>query len=123
MIIIQPLDGSPAEPFEDYNELFECIIENENLKRAIKHPDVMLVHWGFTLYSPQEVVALYALSTTPCPAITEAFEENLPLIEIYTGDSNNPLYIPLTPNVDMDYLKKKWCIDWCTYHDLVVREV
>ena len=122
MIVIHPLDGTPAEHFEDYNELFECILVNENLKFAIKNPDVAPTDWSFTVFPPIQAAALYALSQDPCPAITEAFEDNLPLIEIYTGDSKNSLYIPLTPNVDMDYLKKKWCVDWCTFHDLVVRE-
>jgi hypothetical protein len=123
MIIIHPLDGTPAEHFEDYNELFECILVNENLKRAAKHPDFKNMDWSFTVFPPIQAAALYALSQDPCPAITEAFEDNLPLIEIYTGDYQKPLYIVDTPNVDMDYLKKKWCVDWCTFHNLVVREV
>ncbi len=102
MIILQPLDGSPAERFEDYNDLFECIIENENLKLITKHPDIAPMDWRFTIYPPEQVGAFYALNPAPCPAIMEAFEEHLPLIEIYTGDDKNPFYIPLTPNVDMD---------------------
>jgi hypothetical protein len=68
------------------------------------------------------VAALYAHTKNPCAEMQEAFEYNLPLIEICTGDYKNPLYIVLTPNIDMDYLKRKWCIDWCTFHHLLVRE-
>ena len=118
MIIILTLNGTPAERFENYNELFEGLktIENE------KYPDVAQMNWSFTVYPPEQVVALYALSQEACEAIEEAFEENLPLIEICAGDYKKALYITLTPNVDMDYLKKKWCTDYCTYHNLVVRE-
>jgi hypothetical protein len=55
-------------------------------------------------------------------AVHEAFDENLPLIEICTGDYHNPMYIVVTPNVDIYYLKKRWCVDYCTFHHLLVRE-
>ncbi len=119
MIVILPLDGTPAEHFESYDALLECIMEIENEK----HIDDTPMDWRFTIYPPTEVAALYALSQEPCAAIEEAFEEDLPLIEICTGDYKKPLYIALTPNVDMDYLKKKWCTDYGTYHNLVVKEL
>jgi hypothetical protein len=53
----------------------------------------------------------------------EAFEERLSLIAICTGDYKHPLYVVMTANVNVDYMKKKWCVDYCTCHDLVVREV
>lgn len=118
MIVILPLDGNPAEYFESYDALLECIMESENEKQSDDTP----MDWSFNVYPPKEVVALYALSQKPCVVIEEAFEEDLPLIEICTGDYERPLYIALTPNVDMNFLKKKWCVDYCTYHDLVVRE-
>jgi hypothetical protein len=44
--------------------------------------------------------------------------ERLPLVEICFGDHTKRLYIAQTSNIDMDYLKKKWC----TYHNFLVRE-
>ncbi len=107
MIAILHLDGTPAELFENYDALLDCIIECENEK----HSNDASMDWSFTTYPPGQVVALYAFSQKPCLAMQEAFEENLPLIEICTGDCKNPLYIVATPNVDMDFLKKKWCTD------------
>ncbi len=118
MITILPLDGAPAEYFESYDKLLDCIMEIEHEK----HSDDAPMDWSFIVYPPEEVVALYALSQKPCVAMEEAFEEDLPLIEICTGDYRKPLYIPMTPNVDMDFLKKKWCTDYCTFYNLVVRE-
>lgn len=116
--MILPLDGNPAEYFENYDALLECIMEIEHEK----HSDDTLMDWSFIVYPPKEVAAFYALNQEPCAAIQEAFEEDLSLIEICTGDYEKPSYIALTPNVDMAFLKKKWCVDYCTYHDLVVRE-
>lgn len=123
MIIIQPLDGTPAEHFESFDQLFEDIITTEALKLAAKTSSFKLLNWSFTVHAAKEVVGLFTHSKNPSQAMREAFEEGLPLIEIFTGDYKHPLYIVLTPNVDMDYLKKKWCVDYCTYHDLVVRVV
>jgi hypothetical protein len=109
MIIIQPLNGTPAEAFESYDEVFNSLGMDD--------------HWSFTIYPPQRVAALYAHCKDPPEAMRESFEDNLPLIEICAGDYNMPLYIVRTPNVDMDYLKRKWCVDYCTWHHIVVREV
>ena len=123
MIIIVPLNGEPIEHFEDYTDLFDYITMIENMKLIAKRPNVKHMDWSFTIYSPKRVLALYAYSRVSSEAMKEAAEENLPLIEICIGDYKKPQHIILTPNVDMDYLKKKWCIDYCTYHHLLVREV
>ena len=123
MIIIQPLDGTPSEYFENFDQLFECILTTESLKVAAKTSNAKLLNWSFTVYAAKEVAGLFTHSKKPPKVLEEAFEERLPLIEICTGDYKHPLYIVLTPNVDMGYLRKKWCVDYCTYHDLLLREV
>ena len=122
MIQILSFSGAPAEYFEDYNELFDCITTIENLKLVGKCPDFTHINWSFTIYPPKRQGSLRTPSKDAPSAIHEAADENLPLIEICTGDYYNPLYIVATLNVDMDYLKKKWCVDYCTFHHLHVRE-
>ena len=123
MIIIQPLDGAPADHFENFDQLFECIMTTEALKMAAKNSKAKPMKWNFTVYSADQVSPLLAVHKKPPEAVEEAYVENLSLIEICTGDYKNPLYVVLTPNVDMGYLKKKWCVDYCTWHNLLVREV
>ena len=123
MIQILPLDGTPPQHFESFNELFEELTTAENSKLLDDQSDFAHMNWSFTVYPPKRVAALHAHTKDPCEAIQEAFEEKLPLIEICAGDYKKPLYIVLTPNVDMDFLKRKWCIDWCTFHHLLVREL
>lgn len=122
MIQIIPLDGKPAEYFESFNEFFKNIITTENSKLVDDQPDLAQMNWSFTVYPPKRVAAL-AHTTEPCEAIQEAMEDNLPLIEICAGDFRKPLYVVLTPNVDLEYLKRKWCVDWCTFHHVLVREL
>jgi len=122
MIVVVSLNSDPAQYFEDYNELFDCFTAVENLKLVAKCPNFKRMNWSFTIYSPKRVAAFYAHIKDSNEAIKEAFSEDLSLIEICTGDFTKPTYIALTPNVDLNYLKKKWCIDYCTFHHLVVRE-
>ena len=122
MIEIITLDRTPAGQFDDFNDLFDCITTIENLKLVAKHPNARQMNWSFAIHPPKRAAVLYTHGDNSSEAIEEAYEEQLPLIEICTGDYKKPLYIVLTPNVDMDYLKKKWCLDWCTFHHLVVRE-
>jgi hypothetical protein len=123
MIEIITIDRTLVGYFENFNELFESITALEDVKSSSENLDVNQMNWRFVVHPPKEAINVYTHSKTPSEDLKEAYKENLPLIEICTGDYKNPLYIALTPNVDMDYLKKKWCIDYCTYHNLVVREV
>ena len=123
MIEIITIDRTPVGYFENFSELFESITALENVRSSSENLDVNQMNWRFVIHSPKEVINVYTHSKNPSEGLAEAYRENLPLIEICTGDYKNPLYIVLTPNVDMGYLKQKWCIDYCTYHNLVVREV
>jgi hypothetical protein len=123
MIAILTINRILAGQFEDFNELFDSITTNVNLEQDTTDFDVNQMDWSFIIHPPQQVGALYIHSKNPSEAMKEAFEEHLSLIEICAGDYKHPVHIALTPNVDMDYLKKKWCMDWCTWHHLVVREM
>lgn len=122
MILIQSLHGQPIEYFDDYNELFDCLITIENLKCLATRSTLKHRNWNFTVHVPLRVAALYLFSQDPSQALEEAFTGNLALIEICSGDYKRPQHIVLTPNVDLGYLKKKWCVDYCTFHHLVVRD-
>ena len=120
MIIIVPLSGKPIEHFKDYNELFDHLTATENTKLIANNPQM---NWSFTIHPPRRVVAFYAHLKDTCEAIREAYDEDLSLITICTGDYTKPTYIALTPNTNVDYLKEKWCIKYCTWHHLLVKEV
>lgn len=123
MIEIIPLDGSQTICFENYDQLFDHIVEVENRKFVAKQQDNEQINWNFTIYSTKQVAVLYVYHKDPDDALKEAYEEGLSLIEICTGSYAHPNYIVMTPNIDMDYLKRKWCLDFCTYCNWVVYEI
>ena len=122
MILILPLDGRPPKHFETFDELFESVNAAGNSKHVNQDSDFEQKDWNYKVLTSKQVADLYANSKDPPDAMKEAIEDKLPLIEICAGDYQKPLYIVLTPNVDMDYLQRKWCIDYCTYHHIVVKE-
>lgn len=122
-MIIVSMDGENIGYFKDYNDLFDSLNGTENTNFIAVNQNARDRDWTFTIHPPQRVTAFFAHLKDSCEAIKEAFDENLPLIEICTGDYTKPQYIAQTPNVDMDYLKKKWCVDYCECHYLVLREI
>jgi len=122
VIQTKTLRGKIIGIYQDYEELFEHIVEQENLKLLDKNPNVQAMSWSFVVYPPRQVPSIYTYRKPSCDAVREAFARGLPLIEICTGDYKNPRYIVMTPNTDLLYYKKQWCRDFCTFHDLVVED-
>ena len=106
--------------FENYGELFDCLTMIENLKTMGKRHN--FTNWSFTVFPAKPVAALHTHNKFPFAAVGEAFEEHLPLIEICTGDYKDPSYVVVTPNVDTQYFQQKWCLDYCRFHHLTVKE-
>ena len=122
MIEIQASNGLQRTLYNGYGDLFDCLMKHENLKLLAKKPDFNSLNWSFVIYPPKRVAILHAHQQNPSQMIKEAFENGLSLVEVCTGDYENPVQIVLTPNVNLEYLKKKWCLDYCRFHHLIVRE-
>lgn len=122
MLEIISLDGLQNIQFESYNELFDYIVKIGNLKLLKRRLDQKQDDWNFTTYSPKQVFALFTHANEQSSAIREAYDEGLPLIEICAGSSKHPIYVVNTPNTDIDYLMSKWCLDFCTFHDFILRD-
>lgn len=121
-MLIVSKDGNLIGYFKDYNDLFEYLAGTENANLTAVNHNAKDRDWRFTIHPPQRVATIYAHLKDSCEAIKEAYEESLPLIEICSGHYSKPHYIAQTANVDMDYLKRKWCVDYCANHNFILRE-
>jgi hypothetical protein len=115
--VLKSNEGMP-ESFNNYNDLFEYIVESENLKLFEDHPQFTQTEWSFVVFSPKDVSTLYHNMNKSCISQTlkEAYESELSLIEICTGDYENPNQILFTPDVDIDELQKTWSLEYCKVH-------
>jgi hypothetical protein len=45
------------------------------------------------------------------------------ILEIVSGDPDNPVFIPLAHNVDIEPLLKNWCTRYCKFHGYILIEI
>ena len=108
--------------FKSYDDLFLYLTKLENMKMLVPNPDFKTMNWSFCLHSADRVRLLFEhMKEDPLP-IKEAYEQGLPLIEICSGDFDRPEYVVKTPVLNMSYLKKKWALEYCECHGLIIME-
>lgn len=119
MIIILSMNHEVIGQFQSYDELFEHLAGTADTEFIAVNYNAKERDWRFTVHSSQRVAAVFSHLKDSCEATKESLEEFLPLIEICSGNYTKPIYIAQTPNVNLKYLKKKWCLDYCTFHCLL----
>lgn len=109
-------NGSPA-----------AVCETENAKAFEAQAEVDHRSWSFTAYPPERVAHLYH-NWKKCfdnpqvhPGVKEAYEQGLGLLEVCTGDYDNPYYIAIATDLNIEALKKQWHLDYCLFYRLVTR--
>ena len=120
--MLEVVKAPTVELFEDYNDFFQYLVHLENLKMLAPNPEISRMNWSFTLYSPDKVTLLFEHMKEDFFPIKEAYEQELPLLEICSGDFGLPKYVVKTPMLNVDYLKKKWVLDYCECHGLIITE-
>ena len=112
--------------FENYNKLFDFIgemdSEVQNGKTFESHVEFEGSSWSFVTYPPERVKQLYQFDPLAEPSLRQAYDEQLGLLELCSGDYENPRYIALTPDVDVQGLKKQWLQNYCAAHGLAIEE-
>lgn len=122
MLDIFNSEGQKMAQVPHYEGLFNCLATRENLRLVAKRPVIAKMAWSFVVYPPDRAASIYARSKAPCAALVEAYACKLPLIEICTGDYENPQYIAVTSQVDLVALKKSWCLAYCEAHQLEIHD-
>lgn len=110
--------------FETVEQLFKYIITIENEKMLEDHEHFGKTEWSFGIVSAQHVRELYHNTKKEdlTEALCEAYEQELPLLEISHGDFRNLACFPLTPDIDLEALKMDWCRSYCKAHQFYLAE-
>lgn len=122
MIQVFGSDKKPVGLFKNYDELFKYINTIENSKFLECSSASLGETWSFALYTNKRLSYIYykTLERSFSKVGKEAFEQELDLIEIYKGDFNNPIQIPVTPDVNVQELKENWCHEYCDTHNYLL---
>ena len=110
--------------FETRDQLFNYIMTLENEKLFEDHENFGATEWSFGIIALQHVRELYhkIKEEDMTEALREAYEQELPLLEISWGDFRNRISIPLLPDIDLKTLKWDWCRAYCEVHDYYLAE-
>lgn len=108
--------------FNDYDALFKHINSVENSKLMECGSRSLGEIWSFALYTNKRLSYIYykTLERSFSKVGKEAFEQELDLIEIYKGDFESPIQIPVTPDVNVQELKEAWCQEYCDSHNYLL---
>ena len=110
--------------FETYDQAFNLLCEMDGEIEEGKLFESCLQFeggkWSFVTYPPDRVAALYRFAPAIDPSFQKAYEEQLGLLEICAGDYRNPQYTAITPDVDVNGLKKQWLQNYCAAHGLAI---
>ena len=111
--------------FETYDQAFDFIsgMDGEVEEGSLFYlPLKTGNNWSFVTYPPERVNRLSQFDPMTEPSLRQAYDEQLGLLELCSGDYANPRYIALTPDVDVQELKKQWLQKYCAAHGLAIEE-
>lgn len=124
MIQIFGTDKTVIGLFKNYDELFKHINTQESSKLSESSSCFPGNIWSFVLFTNKRLSYIYykTLEKSFSAIGRQAYEQELDLIEISRGDFQNPLQIPVTPDVNIQELQKNWCQDYCDNQGYVLVE-
>ena len=110
--------------FESYESLFSYIKEQIKDQYPLEEGQE---DWNFVVHSSERLSAVYysaakALGILLTSKEQEAYEKGLNLLEMHKGDSETPLQIVLTRDINVHEMKKSWCRDYCVEHGYTISE-
>ena len=125
MIEIFNENKGSTESFQSYDALLKHIKEIEKqkqLKTRMKNDREL---WSFIIHPNQRLSSVYwraikATSILLTEKEQDAYEKGLNLLEMCKGDEDNSTQIILTPDIDVDEIKKNWCRDYCLNHGFII---
>ncbi len=105
--------------FNNYRKLYNHL---ENLERNKGKGK-----WIFARHSHQRVLDFYnyirdqEISVPPAEQL--ALAEAGDVLEIINGNVKEPVFIPVTPGIDVMTLQQQWCQNYCKEHNYTLVEI
>ena len=135
MLVLFKKDGTPIQSFANdkelyrplvhYRELCRHITYEENEKLFEDHPQFGQTMWSFLYISPQQVTDLVPTMKKKCDEkiFLEAHLQGLGVVEACEGNLDHIRQILVTPDVNVEALRKEWCKKYCKVHGYGLFEI
>ena len=108
--------------FSQYSGLCN-FIEALEKDRIAKKDKRKTQSWIFARHSHRRMITYQGIFSQPMfyPNGIEARNTSgWDILEIVSGDPDNPVFIPLAHNVDIEPLLKNWCGRYCKFHGMTI---
>lgn len=111
--------------FYHYGGLYN-FIETQEKHRNAKRSGRKAQCWVFARHSHRRMITYQGIFSHPMayPASIDGRHTNgWDILEIVSGDPDNPVFIPLAHNIDIEPLLKNWCTRYCRFHRYTLIEI
>ena len=116
MLVLFYTPKNHIHTFHHYEKLYKHLERLEADKENSK--------WTFARHSHDRVFGFYKYVCTRLMApLEKTGPEGLDILEIVRGDVKKPVLIPITPDLDVESLRKKWCQSYCKSHGYPLADV
>ncbi len=104
--------------FNNYRKLYNHLENLERYKGKGK--------WIFARHSHQRVLSFYKYirdQEIPVQIAEEDSGENFDVLEMINGNIKEPIFIPVTSDIDVIVLQQQWCQNYCKEHNYALFEI
>ena len=104
--------------FNNYRKLYNHLENLERNKGKSK--------WIFARHSHQRVLSFFNYVRDQEISVQPAEEdsgENFDILEMVNGNVKEPIFIPVTPDIDVVTLQQQWCQNYCKEHNYALFEI
>ena len=104
------------EEFKNYQRLYSHLNSHQSVRRC-QTPNQLIDDWFFACHSRHRVMAFYKFCTMQSKPLKFDY------LEMSYDKPNDPVILPITPNLDIEKLREDWCQRYCAFHGYKLVEV
>jgi hypothetical protein len=122
MLILLDEQKNTFHIFNHYGGLYNHIETYEKQKYA-KKARWKAQSWIFARHSHRRMMTYQGIFSSLMSEPTSRGVNGWDILEVVSGNPDNPVFIPLAHNVDVEPLQQNWCRKYCEAHDYTLIEV
>jgi len=110
MLIFFDSKQTKSKPIPNNNEFTHPINHLDNGEEAEVYTYLSGISWRFDTFTPKHVYGLYyhLRKSSITSTLQEAYEQELGLVEICSGDAENPVQLLITSDLDLEAYQRQW---------------
>lgn len=121
IVMINERNGRKTR-FKNYEKLYSHLNSHQWTKRHYR-PNRIINDWFFACHSYKRVIAFYEFVLMQRSNAKGGKVPKLDVLEMSDDRFSKPVLIPITPDIDVESLRKDWCKRHCKFHGYELVEI